>query len=149
MFRGTDILQRQTNASDCAMVSIVAARERYKRIHPNVPANKLVIYVTTQTHSLGLKCGRVLGLPVHPIPVRAEGNYSLGGQGLREVIGKDRAEGKHPFIISEISRFTHTPELKSLSQLGLWEPHRVAQLTMSTGSARPVSVSDLLVPFFY
>ena len=85
------------------MVSIVAARARYKRIHPNVPMSKLVIYVTSQTNSLGLKSGLVFGLPVRCIPVHAEDNYGLRGHDLRGIIEKDRAEGKHPFVISEIS----------------------------------------------
>jgi len=63
--------------------------------------DKLVIYVTTQTHSLGLKAGLVLGLHVHAIPVRSEDNYSLRGEDLREVIERDKAEGKHPFVISK------------------------------------------------
>jgi aromatic-L-amino-acid decarboxylase len=83
------------------MVAIVAARSRYQRLYPDVPTDKLMIYVTTQTHSLGLKAGLVLGLPVYAIPVRAEDNYSLCGQDLREVIERDRAEGKHPFAMSE------------------------------------------------
>jgi aromatic-L-amino-acid/L-tryptophan decarboxylase len=92
---------RQTSASDCAMVSIVAARSRYQSLHPDVPMEKLVIYVTTQTHFLGMKSGLVLGLPVHCIPVCAEDNYSLRGQDLRDTIERDKAEGKHPFLISE------------------------------------------------
>lgn len=83
------------------MVSIVAARTRYLSLNPDVPMDKLVIYVTTQTHSLGLKSGLILGLPVYALPVRAEDNYSLRGQDLRETIEMDKAEGKHPFIISE------------------------------------------------
>ena len=83
------------------MVSIVAARSRYQSLHLDVPMDKLVIYATTQTHSLALKSGLILGLPVHCIPVRAEDNYSLRGQDLRKTIEKDKAEGKHPFVISE------------------------------------------------
>lgn len=82
-------------------MAIVAARSRYRQLYPEIPAEKLVIYVTTQTHSLGLKAGLVLGLPVYAIPVRAEDNYSLRGQDLREVIERDKAEGKHPFVMSE------------------------------------------------
>ena len=87
------------------MVSIVAARSRYQSLHPDVSVDKLVIYVTTQTHSLGLKAGLVLGLPVYAFPVRAEHGYSLRGEDLREAIVRDRAKGKHPFVISE----THPP----------------------------------------
>ena len=92
---------RQTNASECAMLAIVAARSRYLSLYPDVTMDKLVIYVTTQTHSLGLKAGLVLGLPVHAFQVRAEDNYSLRGQDLRETIEMDRADGKHPFVMSE------------------------------------------------
>src|SRR5258705_151832 len=87
------------------MLSIVAARARYLSLYPDVPMEKLVVYVTTQTHSLGLKTGLVLGLPVYAFPVRVEDNYSLRGQDLRETIERDKAEGKHPFVISE----TRTP----------------------------------------
>ena len=83
-------------------MAIVAARSRYQRLHPDVPIEKLIVYTTTQTHSLGLKAGLVLGLPVYAIPVRAKDNYGLRGQGFREAIEKDRAEGKHPFVIGEM-----------------------------------------------
>lgn len=83
------------------MISIVAARTRYQSLYPDVPVDKLLIYVTTQTHSLGVKAGLILGLPVYAFPVRPEDNHSLRGEDLRETIEKDRAEGKHPFLISE------------------------------------------------
>ena len=82
-------------------MAIVAARSRYQRLHPDVPVDKLVVYTTTQTHSLGLKAGLILGLPVHAIPVLSEDNYSLRGQGLRVAIERDKAEGRHPFVIGE------------------------------------------------
>lgn len=86
-------------------MAIVAARSRYQRLHRDVPAEKLVIYTTTQTHSLGLKAGLILGLPVYTIPVSAEDDYGLRGQGLKEALERDKAEGKHPFVIGKI-RYT-------------------------------------------
>ena len=100
------------------MVSIVAARSRYQSLHPDLPMEKLVIYVTTQTHSLGLKAGLILGLPVHCIPVRAEDNYSLRGQDLRETIVSDREKGKHPFVISETYSLCHICQSLSLYPVG-------------------------------
>jgi len=94
-------------ATDCVILAIVAARSRYQRLYPDVPTEKLVVYVTTQTHSLGLKAGLILGLPVSTIPVRAEDNYSLRGQDLREVIEMDKAEGKHPILISKSDLLVH------------------------------------------
>jgi aromatic-L-amino-acid decarboxylase len=89
------------------LLAIVAARSRYQQLYPDVPTEKLVVYVTTQTHSLGLKAGLILGLPVFTIPVRAEDNYSLRGQDLREVIERDKAKGKHPILLSETDSLTH------------------------------------------
>ena len=63
--------------------------------------DNLVIYTSTQTHSLGLKAGLILGLTVHAIPVRPEDNYGLRGQDVREAIESGIAEGKHPFAMSE------------------------------------------------
>jgi aromatic-L-amino-acid decarboxylase len=68
---------------------------------------QLVVVTTTQTHSLGLKAGLVLGLSVFCIPVRADDDYSLRGQDLREVIESHRSEGKHPFVISETVPLRH------------------------------------------
>ena len=81
-------------------MAIVAARSRYQRLYPGIPTEKLIIYVTSQTHSLGLKAGLVLGLSVRTIPVRAQDNYSLRGQDLLEVIEMDKADGKHPIVMS-------------------------------------------------
>ena len=126
------------------MLAIVAARSRYLSLYPDVPMEKLVIYVTTQTHSLGLKAGLVLGLPVYAFPVRTEDNLSLRGEDLREVIERDKAEGKHPFVISEVD--PPVPDflvLKPLPQSVPLEPRRVARLTISMRLARSVSGSDV------
>ena len=89
------------------LLAIVAARSRYQRLYPDVPTEKLVVYVTTQTHSLGLKAGLILDLPVVAIPVHAQDNYSLRGQDLREVIERDKAKGKHPILISKTDSLVH------------------------------------------
>ncbi|KAF9785098.1 pyridoxal phosphate-dependent transferase [Thelephora terrestris] len=108
----------QTNASDGAMVAIVAARSRYQALYPEVPTEKLVIYVTTQTHSLGLKAGLVLGLPVYAFPVRVEDNYSLRGEDLREMIEMDRADGKHPFILIGTVGTTSSGAIDNIDEIG-------------------------------
>ena len=105
---------------------------------------KLVIYVTTQTHSLGLKAGLILGIPVYAFPVREEDNFCLRGEDVSKTIEKDKAEGKHPFVISESDqprvRFV---DLKSLSQLLPLEPHRVERVTTSMRLARHVSPNGI------
>ena len=124
-------------------MAIVAARSRYQRLHPDVPMDKLVVYTTTQTHSLGLKAGLILGLPVYAIPVRPEDNYSLCGQDLREAIANDQAEGVHPFVISKTdSVFSLSVVLKYPPQLVLSEPRRVVRSTTSMRLPRHVSPGD-------
>ena len=86
---------------------MVAARSRYQFEHPNCKAEELVIYTTTQTHSLGSKAGLVLGLQVRALEVRAEYLYSLKGETLRSALVEDEKLGRKPFIISTVSVFIH------------------------------------------
>ena len=106
--------------------------------------DKMIIYTSTQTHSLGLKAGLILGLHVHAIPVRPEDDYCLRGQDLREAIENGIAEGMHPFAMSETGPFfSCSSKLKPLPQLVLSEPRRVARLTISMRLAKPVSFGEL------
>lgn len=91
----------QTTASESALVAVVAARTRYTRLHPDVPLEKLILYVTTQTHSLGLKAALILGLQCRALDVKLEDNYSLGPESLKKALEEDRASGKHPFMLSK------------------------------------------------
>jgi len=90
----------QATTSDSALVATVAARSQYVHQHPNVPAEKLVLYTTTQTHSLGKKAGLVLGLNVRALEVAAEDNYALRGATLRRALEEDASAGLYPFILS-------------------------------------------------
>ena len=92
--------RRQSTASDSALVAVAAARSRYQVEHPNCKAEELVIYTTTQTHSLGTKAGLVLGLQVRALEVRAEDQYSLRGEMLRSALVEDEKLGRKPFILS-------------------------------------------------
>jgi aromatic-L-amino-acid/L-tryptophan decarboxylase len=80
-------------------VAIVAARSLYTSRNPNVKLEDLVIYTTTQTHSLGVKAGLVLGLECRALDVTPEDNFALRGQTLRKAIQADTARGKHPFVL--------------------------------------------------
>lgn len=91
----------QTTASESALIAVIAARSLYQRKHPEANMNELVIYTTTQTHSLGKKAGLVLGLPVRALEVLAVDQYSLRGATLRRALEDDTAAGKHPFALSK------------------------------------------------
>lgn len=90
----------KTTASDSALIATVAARSRYIREHPHVAMEKLVLYTTTQTHSLGKKAGLVLGLKVRALEVTAEDDFALRGETLEVALKEDVDAGLHPFVLS-------------------------------------------------
>lgn len=63
----------------------------------------LLIYATTQTHSLGLKAGLVLGVQVRTIDVTLEDQFALRGEALRNALKEDEGKGLHPFILSRLN----------------------------------------------
>lgn len=94
------IFRRQTTASDSALVVVVAARALYMRDHPDAKLEDLVIYTTTQTHSLGSKAALVLGLRVRSIEVTLEHGFALREDALRSALESDAKIGQKPFILS-------------------------------------------------
>lgn len=91
----------QTTASDSVLVAVVAARSLYQRNHPDTKMEDLVIYTTTQTHSLGAKAALILGLHVRTLEVTAEDRFALRGEGLRNALQEDERVGRKPFILSK------------------------------------------------
>ncbi|KAL0577748.1 hypothetical protein V5O48_004242 [Marasmius crinis-equi] len=91
----------QTTASDTALITVVAARSSYMARHPETKFEELIIYVSTQTHSLGLKAALVLGLQIRALEVKAEDNFALRGSTLRAALEEDSKAGKKTFILSE------------------------------------------------
>ncbi|KAI6007661.1 pyridoxal phosphate-dependent transferase [Pisolithus orientalis] len=100
-FHNCSKLLCQTTASESALVAVVAARSRYTKQHPDVSSEKLLIYITTQTHSLGKKAGLVLGLNVRALEVTVEDNFALRGDTLRRALEDDCACWATP-ICSEL-----------------------------------------------
>jgi hypothetical protein len=96
--------QWQTTASDSALASIVAARTRYLSEYPDTTLESLVVYVTTQTHSLGTKAAKILGLRVRALDVDVAvvtDNTGLTGHVFRTAVEEDRARGLHPFALGK------------------------------------------------
>jgi len=89
----------QTTASEAGLVAIVAARSLYQRNHPDAKLEDLVIYATTQTHSLASKAGLVLGLHVRAIDVTSDDQFALRGKALRDALEEDAKIGRKPFIL--------------------------------------------------
>lgn len=107
-----------TTASDSALTAVVAARSRYSRAHPEVPLNKLVIYGTTQTHSLGAKAALILGLQFKAIEVYAKDNYSLRGESLVKALEEDRQAGMHPFVVIATVGTTSSGAIDNIEEVG-------------------------------
>ncbi|KAJ8076912.1 hypothetical protein PM082_001335 [Marasmius tenuissimus] len=112
----------QNTASDAALITIVAARRNYTNRHPEVKLEDLVIYVSTQTHSLGLKAALILGLQIRALPVKAEDNFSLRGSTVREALEEDTKAGKRPFILiatvgtTSSGAIDNLPEIKEVAK---------------------------------
>ncbi|KZO92342.1 hypothetical protein CALVIDRAFT_308478 [Calocera viscosa TUFC12733] len=114
--RGGGVIQ--TSASDSALVAIVAARSAYLRAHPDVSTSDLVIYGTTQTHSLGAKAALILGLNFRALDVHPTFQYGLRGSTLQKAIGEDREAGKHPFVLIATLGTTSTGAIDCMSEIG-------------------------------
>jgi len=77
----------------------------------------LVIYTTTQTHSLGLKAGLVLGLAVRTLEVTLEDEYSLRGKALQSALDEDEKQGKNPFILIATVGTTSSGAIDNLAEI--------------------------------
>ncbi|RPD53751.1 hypothetical protein L226DRAFT_492786 [Lentinus tigrinus ALCF2SS1-7] len=108
----------QTTASEGLIVICVAARARYLRQNPDAKLEDLVIYTTTQTHSLGVKAGLVLGLQVRALEVKKENEYGLRGEDLRAALEEDHARGKRPFIVVATVGTTNSGAIDYLEEIG-------------------------------
>jgi len=62
---------------------------------------KLVIYGSTQTHSIAKKAAVILGLEFRAVPVSIEDEYGLRGEALRKVMKADANAGYVPFFVGE------------------------------------------------
>ncbi|KAK6903875.1 hypothetical protein I203_107385 [Kwoniella mangroviensis CBS 8507] len=126
------------SASDSAFTAAIAAREKALRrlsLEAGVQAGdngqieipdeirqeygqKLVVYGSTQTHSLGAKAALMLGLPFRAIPVSIEDQYSLRGKDVREAIEKDKKAGLVPFLVYATVGTTSTGAVDRIAEIG-------------------------------
>jgi aromatic-L-amino-acid decarboxylase len=77
----------------------------YQRQHPDAKLEDLIIYTTTQTHSLGAKAALVLGLHFRSIKVSAKDGFALRGDSLRTALRDDIKNGRKPFVLSGFLSF--------------------------------------------
>ncbi|KAG8681046.1 hypothetical protein FRC09_017799, partial [Ceratobasidium sp. 395] len=107
-----------TTASDSALTAVIAARSRCTRLRPNIPLDSLVIYGTSQTHSLGAKAALVLGLQFRAIQVDVKDNFALRGDTLKAAIEEDLAKGRHPFVLIATVGTTSSGAIDNIPEIG-------------------------------
>ncbi|KAE8271783.1 hypothetical protein A4X09_0g550 [Tilletia walkeri] len=61
--------------------------------------SRLVLYATTQTHSIASKAATVLGLSFRALEVRAEDAYALRAETLKAALEEDEKVGRVPFLL--------------------------------------------------
>ncbi|KAF9268742.1 PLP-dependent transferase, partial [Marasmius fiardii PR-910] len=108
----------QNTASEAALIAVIAARQNYMDKHPEAKLDELIIYVSTQTHSLGMKAALILGLQLRAIEVRFEDNFALKGDALRSAIKEDTKAGKRPFILIATVGTTSSGAIDDLPEIG-------------------------------
>jgi aromatic-L-amino-acid decarboxylase len=79
---------------------------------------KLVMYGSTQTHSLGTKAGQILGMPFRALSVHADDGYALRGETLRAAVEEDLAKGLVPFFAIGTVGTTSSGAIDYIAELG-------------------------------
>jgi len=100
--------------------------------HPDAALDKMVMYLTSHTHSFGKKAALILGLRERAIDVDDElgSGWGLGADKLEQCIREDREAGLHPFIVGTY-RCTPSP----LSTLCLTSNNAVATVGTTNSGA--------------
>jgi len=96
---------------------VVAARSSYQRSHPDARLEDLLLYVTTQTHSLGAKAALVLGLKMRALEVTRTDNFALRGKTLLAALEEDRQRGLHPFMLVATLGTTASGAIDNLAEI--------------------------------
>ncbi|KAK4689824.1 hypothetical protein P7C73_g271, partial [Tremellales sp. Uapishka_1] len=128
------------SASESCLTAAIAARERALRrlastasdekpcaIVPgsDIPdtirekyGQKLVVYGSTQTHSIGAKTALLLGLLFRALPVSKEDDYAFRGKTLQAAMERDIAAGLIPFFVVATVGTTSTGAVDCIAEIG-------------------------------
>ncbi|KAK1926326.1 putative aromatic-L-amino-acid decarboxylase [Papiliotrema laurentii] len=117
------------SASESALTAAMAAREKaltYLSEKEGLSIDdarqtygqKLVIYGSTQTHSLGLKAAVLLGLTFRAVEVAEADKFALRGEALRKAIDRDAADGFVPFFVIATVGTTSTGAVDYIAEIG-------------------------------
>ncbi|KAJ7496661.1 pyridoxal phosphate-dependent decarboxylase [Mycena latifolia] len=109
----------QATASESVLVAMVAARTRYLHEHPEADSSKLLVYVSPETHSVGLKTALILGIQARVLEVEIVDNLELRGRVFSTALEQDRIAGRHPFFLLATVGTTSSGAIDRIHELGI------------------------------
>ncbi|KAL1405947.1 hypothetical protein Q8F55_007629 [Vanrija albida] len=112
--RALRVLTRQASGGALSLDDAIDVPAQLRE--ENTP--KLVMYGSTQTHSLGAKAAKILGLAFRALPVHAADNYALRGATLAAAVDEDIAAGLIPFFAIGTVGTTSTGAVDYIAEIG-------------------------------
>lgn len=111
----------QDTASTSALTAMIAARERATNFQSNKTGihQKLVAYISTQTHSSLEKAAKICGIGSNNLRmIEVDEKFSMRTDLLKEQIQKDRAAGLTPFFICAALGTTSSNAIDPVKEIG-------------------------------
>ena len=111
----------QDTASTSALTAIIAARERATKFQSNKKGNqqKLVAYVSTQTHSSIEKAIKIAGIGTDNLRIiDVDEKFAMQADLLKKQIQKDKKEGSVPFFVCGAIGTTSSNAIDPIKEIG-------------------------------
>ena len=111
----------QDTASTSALTAIIAARERATKFESNKKGNqqKLVAYISTQTHSSIEKAVKIAGIGTDNLRlIDVDEKFAMRSDLLKTQIQKDKKEGFTPFFICAALGTTSSNAIDPIKEIG-------------------------------
>lgn len=111
----------QDTASTSALTAMIAARERVTNFQSNKKGiqQKLVAYISTQTHSSLEKAAKISGIGSENLRlIEVDDKFAMRVDLLKEQIGKDKEAGFTPFFICAALGTTSSNAIDPVKEIG-------------------------------
>uniref|UniRef100_J3MKD2 Tyrosine decarboxylase n=1 Tax=Oryza brachyantha TaxID=4533 RepID=J3MKD2_ORYBR len=111
----------QGTASEAVLVALLAARDRTLKKHGKQSLEKLVVYVSDQTHSALQKACQIAGIfseNIRVVIADCNNNYAVTPEAVSEALSVDLTSGLIPFFICATVGTTSSSAVDPLPELG-------------------------------
>ncbi len=111
----------QDSASSSVLTAVIAAREKATGYTSNEEGthNKLVAYVSTQTHSSVEKAVKIAGIGLNNLrKIECDGNLGMNAKVLQQQIRDDKKKGYIPFFVCATMGSTSSNAMDPLRDIG-------------------------------